>query len=151
LANYIGAIDQGTTSTRFIVFDRSGARRFRPPKKEHEQILSQNPDGWNTTRKKIWQRTREVIAEAMSNGKLQPKDLAAVGITNQRETTVVWKPQKPASRSQTPSYGKTRGSRTTSASWQKNRRAGSFSAARPGCRSQTYFSGLKNPLDSRKT
>ncbi|HTB92815.1 MAG TPA: glycerol kinase GlpK [Candidatus Sulfotelmatobacter sp.] len=88
MANFIGAIDQGTTSTRFIVFDRSG-RIVSVAQKEHEQIypkpgwVEHNPD-------EIWQRTREVIAEAMSNGKLQPSDLAAIGITNQRETTVVW-------------------------------------------------------------
>jgi glycerol kinase len=88
VANYIGAIDQGTTSTRFIVFDRGG-RVISAAQKEHEQIylkpgwVEHNPD-------EVWQRTREVIGEAMTNGKLQPQDLAAVGITNQRETTVVW-------------------------------------------------------------
>ena len=95
MANYIGAIDQGTTSTRFIVFDRSG-RVISLAQKEHEQIYPK--PGWvEHNPEEIWQRTREVIAEAMSNGKLQPKDLAAVGITNQRETTVVWnrKPGKP--------------------------------------------------------
>jgi glycerol kinase len=88
LANYIGAIDQGTTSTRFIVFDRSG-RVVSVAQKEHEQIYPK--PGWvEHNAEEIWQRTREVMAEAMSNGKLQPQDLAAIGITNQRETTVVW-------------------------------------------------------------
>jgi len=88
LANYIGAIDQGTTSTRFIVFDRSG-RVVTMAQKEHEQIYPQ--PGWvEHNSLEIWQRTREVIADAMAKGKLHPSDLAAIGITNQRETTVVW-------------------------------------------------------------
>jgi glycerol kinase len=88
LANYIGAIDQGTTSTRFIVFDRSG-RTVAVSQKEHEQIYPQ--PGWvEHNAEEIWQRTREVIAEAMAKGGLRPRDLAAIGITNQRETTVVW-------------------------------------------------------------
>ena len=86
MANYLGAIDQGTTSTRFTVFDRSG-RVVAIAQKEHEQIYSR--PGWvEHDPEEIWQRTREVIAEAMA--KLRPADLAAVGITNQRETTVVW-------------------------------------------------------------
>src|SRR5580704_13952906 len=88
LANYIGAIDQGTTSTRFIVFDRSG-RTVAVSQKEHEQIYPK--PGWvEHDAEEIWQRTHEVIAEAMAKGGLRPRDLAAIGITNQRETTVVW-------------------------------------------------------------
>lgn len=88
MANYIGAIDQGTTSTRFIVFDRSG-RTVAVSQKEHEQIYPQ--PGWvEHNAEEIWQRTREVIAEAMAKGGLQARDLAAIGITNQRETTIVW-------------------------------------------------------------
>ena len=97
MANYIGAIDQGTTSTRFIVFDRSG-RVISSAQKEHEQIYPK--PGWvEHNPEEIWQRTREVIAEAMTKGKLRPSDLAAIGITNQRETTVVWnrKTGKPVS------------------------------------------------------
>jgi glycerol kinase len=88
LTNYIGAIDQGTTSTRFIVFDRSG-RTKAVAQKEHEQIYPK--PGWvEHNADEIWQHTREVIAEAMEKGGLQPEDLAAIGITNQRETTIVW-------------------------------------------------------------
>jgi glycerol kinase len=88
LAKYIGAIDQGTTSTRFIVFDRSG-RTVAIAQKEHHQIYPK--PGWvEHDPEEIWQRTREVIAEAIAKGNLQPSDLAAIGITNQRETTVVW-------------------------------------------------------------
>jgi glycerol kinase len=88
MSNYIGAIDQGTTSTRFIVFDRSG-RVVSVARKEHEQIFPQ--PGWvEHDAAEIWRRTQEVIEEAMRQRGLKPADLAAVGITNQRETTVVW-------------------------------------------------------------
>ena len=88
MSDYIGAIDQGTTSTRFIVFDRSG-RVKAVAQKEHEQIYPK--PGWvEHNGEEIWQRTREVIAEAMAKGGLQPQDLSAIGITNQRETTIVW-------------------------------------------------------------
>ena len=88
MADYIGAIDQGTTSTRFIVFDRSG-RVISIAQKEHEQIYP-NPGWVEHNPEEIWRRTREVIADAMAKAKLRPADLAAVGITNQRETTVAW-------------------------------------------------------------
>lgn len=85
---YLGAIDQGTTSTRFIVFDRSG-RIISVAQKEHEQIYPK--PGWvEHDPDEIWRRTQEVIQEAMSSKGLRPKDLAAIGITNQRETTLVW-------------------------------------------------------------
>ena len=88
MASYIGAIDQGTTSTRFIVFDRGG-RVVALAQKEHEQIYPR--PGWvEHNPEEIWQRTREVIADATAKGKVRPADLAAIGITNQRETTVVW-------------------------------------------------------------
>ena len=88
MSDYVGAIDQGTTSTRFIVFDRAG-RVKAVAQKEHEQIYPK--PGWvEHNAEEIWQHTREVIAEAMTKGSLQPQDLSAIGITNQRETTVVW-------------------------------------------------------------
>ncbi len=88
MSKYIGAIDQGTTSTRFIVFDRVG-RVVACAQKEHRQIYPE--PGWvEHDPEEIWQRTQEVIAEAMERGQLQAADLAAIGITNQRETTVVW-------------------------------------------------------------
>ncbi len=88
MANHIGAIDQGTTSTRFIVFDRSG-RIVTTAQKEHEQIYPK--PGWvEHNPEEIWARTQEVIAEALKAKNLTAKDLAGVGITNQRETTVVW-------------------------------------------------------------
>jgi glycerol kinase len=88
VSTYIGAIDQGTTSTRFIIFDRGG-RIVSVSQKEHEQIFPQ--PGWvEHDANEIWRRTEEVIEEAMKQKGLRPSDLAAVGITNQRETTVVW-------------------------------------------------------------
>jgi glycerol kinase len=88
LSAYLGAIDQGTTSTRFIVFDRTG-RIASVAQKEHEQIFPK--PGWvEHDSDEIWRRTQEVISQAMSAQDLRPKDLAAIGITNQRETTVLW-------------------------------------------------------------
>lgn len=85
---YIGAIDQGTTSTRFMVFDRAG-KIIASAQKEHQQIFPR--PGWvEHDPEEIWNRTQEVIAEAMQQRALGPRDLAAIGITNQRETTVVW-------------------------------------------------------------
>ncbi len=88
MSAYLGAIDQGTTSTRFIVFDRTG-RIVSVAQKEHEQIFPK--PGWvEHDPDEIWRRTQEVIAQAMQAKGLRPKDLAAIGITNQRETTIVW-------------------------------------------------------------
>jgi glycerol kinase len=85
---YLGAIDQGTTSTRFIVFDRTG-RIVALAQKEHEQIYLK--PGWvEHDPDEIWRRTLEVIEEAMDERALRPNDLAAIGITNQRETTLLW-------------------------------------------------------------
>ncbi len=84
----IGAIDQGTTSSRFIVFDRAG-RIVSLAQKEHEQIYPR--PGWvEHDPMEIWKNTESVIVEALSKANLKPSDLAAVGVTNQRETTVVW-------------------------------------------------------------
>ncbi len=88
MKNYVGAIDQGTTSTRFMVFDKSG-RAVAVAQKEHEQIFSK--PGWvEHDALEILRRTEEVIAEALDRRGLRASDLAAIGITNQRETTVLW-------------------------------------------------------------
>jgi glycerol kinase len=88
LKSYIGAIDQGTTSTRFMVFDKA-ARVVALAQKEHEQIFPR--PGWvEHDALEILRRTREVIGEALAQRNLRVEDLAAIGITNQRETTVVW-------------------------------------------------------------
>lgn len=85
---YIGAIDQGTTSTRFMVFDKQG-RVVCSAQKEHQQIYP--APGWvEHNPAEILQRTREVINDALAARGLRANDFAAIGITNQRETTVVW-------------------------------------------------------------
>jgi len=88
VAKYVGALDQGTTSTRFIVFDARGAI-VSIAQREHQQIYPE--PGWvEHDPEEIWSRTQEVIAEGMRRANLRPADLAAIGITNQRETAVLW-------------------------------------------------------------
>src|ERR1051326_8624780 len=88
MSKYIGAIDQGTTSTRFIVFDAAG-KVAACAQKEHRQIYPQ--PGWvEHDAEEIWQRTQEVMAQAMAEARLKAGDLVAIGITNQRETTLLW-------------------------------------------------------------
>jgi glycerol kinase len=139
VASYIGAIDQGTTSTRFIVFDRT-ARVVAVAQKEHEQIYPK--PGWvEHDPEEILRRTQEVISEAMAQRGLRPQDLAAIGITNQRETTVVWDRQ-------------TGQAVTNAIVWQDTRTADlvhEFGAnggqdrfrRKTGLPLATYFSGLK--------
>ena len=139
MGSYLGAIDQGTTSTRFIIFDRSG-RIVACEQREHEQIYPR--PGWvEHDAEEIWRRTREVIAAALEQRALAASDLAAVGITNQRETTVLWdrKTGKPVH---------------NAIVWQDTRVADDVAAfARQGGQDRfrlqtglpltTYFSGLK--------
>lgn len=139
MASYVGAIDQGTTSTRFLVFDHSG-RIISSAQREHAQIYPQ--PGWvEHDPEEIWRQTQNVIQEAMESAGLKPQDLAAIGITNQRETTVVWdrKTGKPIN---------------NAIVWQDTRvanYAADFAAhggqdryrARTGLPLATYFSGLK--------
>jgi glycerol kinase len=88
MTQYVGAIDQGTTSTRFIVFGKRG-EIIASAQKEHRQIFPR--PGWvEHDALEIWENTREVIGSALERAALAPSDLAAVGITNQRETTVLW-------------------------------------------------------------
>lgn len=88
MADYIAAIDQGTTSTRCMVFDREGHEAGRH-QLEHEQLLP-NPGWVEHDPMEIWQRTGEVIKGALDAVKITATDLVAVGLTNQRETTVLW-------------------------------------------------------------
>ena len=139
MKKYLGAIDQGTTSTRFIVFDKGG-HIVSVAQKEHEQIFPQ--PGWvEHDPEEIWRRTQEVISDALTKAGIGPQDLAAIGITNQRETTVVWE--------------KATGKPVMNAIvWQDTRVAAEvaqFSAqggqnrfrAKTGLPLSTYFSGLK--------
>jgi len=137
--DYVGAIDQGTTSTRFMVFDRA-ARVVAVAQKEHEQIYPQ--PGWvEHDPLEILRRTEEMIAEALNQRGLRGSDLAAIGITNQRETTVLWerKTGKPVA---------------NAIVWQDTRVAGDVARfasqggqdrfrAQTGLPLSTYFSSLK--------
>ncbi len=92
MKKYVAAIDQGTTSTRFMIFDHSG-NVVAADQKEHQQIFPK--PGWvEHDPLEIWERTQEVMKGALGKlvegQKLQVEDIAAIGITNQRETTVVW-------------------------------------------------------------
>jgi glycerol kinase len=139
MKEYIGAIDQGTTSTRFLVFDRAG-KVVACAQKEHRQIYPQ--PGWvEHDAEEIWQWTQEVIGLALDSAGLKTGDLAVIGITNQRETTVVWNRRtgKPLA---------------NAIVWQDTRVAGdvkrlarepgeAFFRERTGLPLSTYFSALK--------
>jgi glycerol kinase len=85
---YAAAIDQGTTGTRFMIFDRSG-RLVAAEYLEHAQIYPQ--PGWiEHDAAEIWRNTRRVIGAALGGAEVQPAEIAGIGITNQRETTLVW-------------------------------------------------------------
>ncbi len=88
MEKYIGAVDQGTTSTRFILFDQNG-RIVGSDQKEHGQIFPR--PGWvEHDPVEIWENTQRVIRGALSGARIKGSDLAAIGVTNQRETTLVW-------------------------------------------------------------
>jgi glycerol kinase len=88
MTSYIGALDLGTTSNRFILFDHQG-QIAAVDQVEHEQIFPK--PGWvEHDPLEIWENTRRVIKGAMGKVGVSGKDIVAIGITNQRETTVVW-------------------------------------------------------------
>jgi len=88
MTKFVGALDQGTTSTRFMIFDHAGDV-VAMHQKEHEQIFPR--PGWvEHDPAEIWARTREVIEGALDKSGLASADLAAVGVTNQRETAICW-------------------------------------------------------------
>ena len=85
---FIGSLDQGTSSTRFMIFDADG-KVVGQHQLEHRQILPHA--GWvEHDAAEIWDRTKEVITAALKQADILGSDLAAIGITNQRETTVAW-------------------------------------------------------------
>jgi glycerol kinase len=139
VADFVGAVDQGTTSTRFMIFDHGGNEVARH-QLEHEQILPQA--GWVEHNPiEIWERTLSVIRSAMGKANLQASDLAALGITNQRETAVVWD-----RRTGRPFYNAivwqdTRTDRIASALDRDGR--GDIIRRRAGLPPATYFSGGK--------
>jgi glycerol kinase len=88
MAKYAAAVDQGTTSTRCMIFSHDG-KVVAIDQMEHEQIYPK--PGWvEHDPMEIWDRTKDVVAGAVAKAGAQPGDIAAVGVTNQRETTVVW-------------------------------------------------------------
>ena len=88
MPDFVGAVDQGTTSTRFMIFDHGG-NEVAKHQLEHEQVLPRA--GWvEHNPLEIWERTALVVQTALMQAGLSGSDLAALGITNQRETTVVW-------------------------------------------------------------
>jgi len=88
MSKYVAALDQGTTSTRFMIFDHGG-NVVAVDQKEHKQIYPK--PGWvEHDPLEIWERTQKVMQGALSKGNVSPTEIAAIGITNQRETTVVW-------------------------------------------------------------
>src|SRR5215510_6417259 len=88
VADFVAAIDQGTTSTRCMIFDHDGAEVGRH-QLEHEQIMPRA--GWvEHNPVEIWERTRTVVEAGLNGAGLTAQDLAAIGVTNQRETSVVW-------------------------------------------------------------
>ncbi|MEU8125091.1 glycerol kinase GlpK, partial [Spirillospora sp. NPDC049024] len=139
MADFVGALDQGTTSTRFMIFDHGGNEIARH-QLEHEQILPQA--GWvehNPT--EIWERTRSVIESTLNKANLSHGDLAAFGITNQRETTVVWNRRTGRPYYNAIVWQDTRTDRIASALDRDGR--GGIIRHRAGLPPATYFSGGK--------
>ncbi|NDU77892.1 glycerol kinase GlpK, partial [Actinomadura sp. DSM 109109] len=139
MADFVGALDQGTTSTRFMIFDYGGNEVARH-QLEHEQILPQA--GWvehNPT--EIWERTRSAIESTLNKANLSHTDLAAFGITNQRETTVVWNRRTGRPYYNAIVWQDTRTDRIASALERDGR--GETIRHRAGLPPATYFSGGK--------
>jgi glycerol kinase len=138
MARYVGAVDQGTTSTRFMVFDKGGNEISRH-QLEHQQILPQ--PGWvEHDPLEITARTDEVIARAMRNANITAVDLAAIGVTNQRETTIVWNPKTGQPWYNAIVWQDTRTDRIVNALSEAQ---GQMIRARTGLPPATYFSGAK--------
>jgi len=135
---YVGALDQGTTSTRFMIFDRGGNEIARH-QLEHQQILPQ--PGWvEHDPLEIAARSDEVIARAMRNANIDSSDLAAVGVTNQRETTIVWNPKTGRPWYNAIVWQDTRTDRIINALAERDAQT---IRARTGLPPATYFSGAK--------
>jgi glycerol kinase len=139
LPDFVAAIDQGTTSTRFSVFDRSG-KTISCAQKEHEQIYPQA--GWvEHDADEIWRGTQEVIADALQKGSIAPAQIGAIGITNQRETVVIWDRATGCPVSRAIVWQDTRVSELVSAFSQHGGQ--DRFRSKTGLPLSTYFSGLK--------
>ncbi|HTX27748.1 MAG TPA: glycerol kinase GlpK [Streptosporangiaceae bacterium] len=139
MADFVGAIDQGTTSTRFMIFDHEGSEVARH-QLEHQQILPR--PGWvEHDPVEVWERTRTVIAAAMNTAGLAARDLAALGVTNQRETTVVWNRRTGVPYANAIVWQDTRTDRIASALEKSGR--GELIRQRAGLPPATYFAAGK--------
>jgi glycerol kinase len=139
MSQYVGAIDQGTTSSRFIVFDKHGAI-VTVAQREHEQIYPR--PGWvEHDASEIWRNTEAVIGEALARSGIKAGELAAVGITNQRETTVLWDRNTGVPLHNALVWQDTRTAELVAA-FARNGGQDRF-RARTGLPHATYFSGLK--------
>ncbi|MFI6506908.1 glycerol kinase GlpK [Streptosporangium sp. NPDC050855] len=139
MPDFVGAVDQGTTSTRFMIFDHGGNEIGRH-QLEHEQILPRA--GWvEHNPVEIWERTRAVIETALARAGLTASDLAALGITNQRETAVVWNRRTGRPYHNAIVWQDTRTDRIASALDRDGR--GDVIRRRAGLPPATYFSGGK--------
>jgi glycerol kinase len=139
MADFVGAIDQGTTSTRFMIFDHSGNEVGRH-QLEHEQILPQA--GWvEHNPVEIWERTSAVLQTALNKSNLAASDLAALGITNQRETTVIWNKRTGRPLYNAIVWQDTRTDRIASALEREGK--GDVIRQKAGLPPATYFSGGK--------
>ncbi|MEU1895978.1 glycerol kinase GlpK [Streptomyces pristinaespiralis] len=138
MPEFVGAVDQGTTSTRFMIFDHDGNEVARH-QLEHEQIFPRS--GWvEHDPVEIWERTNSTMQNAVRQGALSAADLAAIGITNQRETTVIWDPHTGQ-----PHYNAIvwQDTRTDSIAAALEREHGELIRRKTGLPPATYFSGGK--------
>jgi glycerol kinase len=138
MPRYVGALDQGTTSTRFMIFDRGGNEIARH-QLEHAQILPR--PGWvEHDPLEIAARSDETIARAMRNANIAAHDLAAIGVTNQRETTIIWNPKNGR-----PWYNAIvwQDTRTDQLIKALTAEQAQFIRSRTGLPPATYFSGAK--------
>ncbi len=139
MADFVGAVDQGTTSTRFMVFDHAG-KEVGKHQLEHEQILPRA--GWvEHDPLEIWECTLAVIQTTMNQLGLAASDLAALGIANQRETTVVWNKRTGQPYGNAIVWQDTRTHRIASALERDGR--GDVIRRKAGLPPATYFSGAK--------
>ena len=139
MAEFIASIDQGTTSTRCMIFDHDGTEVGRH-QLEHEQILPRA--GWVEHNPiEIWERTTSALMSALNATNLSAKDIVALGITNQRETTLVWNRHTGRPYCNAIVWQDTRTDRIASALDRDGR--GDVIRRKAGLQPATYFSGGK--------
>jgi glycerol kinase len=139
MADFVGSIDQGTTSSRFMIFDHNGAEQGKH-QLEHQQILPRA--GWvEHNPVEIWERCSAVLQTAVNNSRLSSSDFAALGITNQRETAVVWNRKTGRPYYNAIVWQDTRTDRIASALGRDGR--GEVIRSKAGLPPATYFSAAK--------